>query len=74
MIRVYFYYWKVDGFNKRWEKGEKSFNSVESASKFCWSMKNNKHLVLDGWSCDDPEDNQEMNIKVNIAKINGWKV
>lgn len=74
MIIVYFYYWKVDGLKRHWEKAEKIFYSIESASRFCWSMKNNKLLMLDGWSCSDPEDNQAMQRKVNIAKINGWSI
>ena len=69
MIIVYYYYWK-DG---HWEKAEKIFYSVVMASRFCWSMKNRK-MMLDGWSCDNPEDNQSMHQKVNITKINGWSI
>ena len=69
MITIYYYYWK-DG---HWQQAEKIFSSVIMASRFCWSMKNKK-MILDGWKCYYPEDNQEMNIKVNIAKINGWHI
>ena len=74
MIIVYYYYWKKEsGFNSHWEQAEKIFYSVAMASRFCWSMKNRK-MMLDGWSCDNPEDNQAMHQKVNIAKINGWSI
>ena len=69
MITIYFYYRK-DG---KWEKGQKIMYSVESAIRFCWSMKNRK-MILDGWSCYDPEDNEELQRNVNIAKINGWRL
>ena len=69
MITIYYYYRK-DG---RWVRAEKIFYSVESASRFCWSMKTRK-LILDGWATFDPEDNAELQRRVDIAKINGWRM
>ena len=73
MIIIYYYYWKKDCPKSHWEKAEKIFYSVLTASRFCWGMKKRK-MILDGWACDDPEDNQQLNQKVNIAKINGWTI
>lgn len=67
MIIVYFFY-RADN---KWKKGQKVFYSTDSASRFCWSMKNRK-MILDGWSCYDPEDNVYLQRVVNISKINGW--
>ena len=69
MIIVYYYYRKTA--TSSCEKCQKIFYSVDSASRFCWSMKNRWKMILDGWSCDYPEDNQEMNRRVDIAQING---
>ena len=73
MITIYYLYWKKDGLKGHWEKAEKIFYSIAPAIRFCWSMKNRK-MILDGWSCYDPEDNHQMQQKVNIAKINGWTI
>lgn len=68
MIRVYYYYRS----DKHWISAAQDFASVESASRFCWALKK-KHMILDGWSCYDSEDNEEMQRLVNIAKINRWR-
>lgn len=70
MIIVYYFY--RASITQKYEKCQKTFNSVISASRFCWSMKKNWRMILDGWACDYPEDNEEMNKKVSIAKVNGW--
>ena len=48
------------------------FDDVNKAIRFCWSMKN-RPMILDGWSCYDPEDNELMDYKVNMAEINGLR-
>ena len=68
MITIYYYYWSQG----HWIKDEKIFYELEPAIRFCWSMKHKK-MMLDGWGCFDPEDNQVMQQRVNIAKINGWR-
>lgn len=69
MITIFYLY-----FNKtenKMKEASQIFNDVQKAIKFCWSMKKRK-MILDGWSCYDPEDNELMSMRVNIAKINGW--
>lgn len=71
MIIVYYFYKDKNG---RWLPSEKVFESVTLASRFCYAMKRNSKLILDGWECSDPWDNEEMNRRVVIAKINGWRI
>lgn len=71
MIIIDFYYWNIS--EHKWKKAEKIFNDLPSAIRFCWSMKHRK-MMLDGWRTYDPEDNQVLQRKVNIAKINGWNI
>ena len=46
-------------------------DDVEKAIKFCWSMKKQKMFLI-GWECVDPEDNEELNKRVNMQEINNW--
>ena len=71
MIIVYYFYKDKNG---HWSPAEKVFESVTLASRFCYAMKRNPKLTLDGWECDFPDDNEEMQRRVNIAKINGWRI
>lgn len=68
MITIFYLY-----FNKtenKMKEASQIFDDVQKAIRFCWSMKKRK-MVLDGWSCYDPEDNEILQRKVNIAVING---
>ena len=58
MIRILFEFW-CKSLN-RLKAGEKRFDDVEKAIKFCWSMKKQKMFLI-GWECVDPEDNEELN-------------
>ena len=69
MITIYYYFWNKT--EHQWKRSEKAFNDLPSAIRFCWSMKN-RRMRLDGWRTYDPEDNEVLQRKVNIAKINGW--
>lgn len=70
MITIFYYYWNKS--ESKMKEAEQIFYDVQRAIRFCWSMKN-KRMVLNGWSCFYPEDNELMQMKVNIAKINGWR-
>lgn len=69
MITIFYYYWNKT--ENKLKEAEQIFYDVHKAIRFCWSMKN-KRMILDGWTCFYPEDNELMNSRVNIAKINGW--
>ena len=71
MIKVYYYFYNKT--EKKMKYAEQMFENVDTAIRFCWSMKRKK-MILDGWLCYDPEDNLLMHRKVNIAKINGWSI
>lgn len=71
MITIYYYYWSKS--ESKMKEGEQIFNDVQSAIRFCWSMKKRK-MVLNGWKCIYPEDNELLQMRVNIAKINGWRI
>lgn len=69
MITIYFYYYsKSEGQTK---SGEKEFSNVYKAARFCWKMKN-QSVIIKGWECDYPEDNEYLSQNVNLAVINGW--
>ena len=70
MITIFYFYWSKK--ENKFKEAEQIFYSVQSAIRFCWSMKNRK-MVLNGWSCFDLEDNEYMQRKVDISKINGWR-
>ena len=60
--------------DNKWVSEEKIFYSIDSAVRFCWSMRYKPKMCLNGWRCSSPEENQEMNFRVNLYKINGWRL
>lgn len=46
-----------------WEA--KEFHSKEMALRFMYGMQSRGHLIQ-GWSCDDPEDNEWLNRRFKL--------
>ena len=60
--------------DNKWVSEEKIFYNIDSAVRFCWSIKHKPKMCLNGWRTTSPEENQEMNFRVNLYKINGWRL
>ena len=71
MITIFYLYFSKT--ENKMKEASQIFDDVQKAIRFCWSMKKRK-MVLDGWSCYDPEDNEILQRKVNMAVINGWSI
>ena len=68
MVTISFYY-PVNGELK---EGEKTFNSLEKAKRFCYGMAYKKAVHISGWKCDSIEENEYMTRNVNLSRINGF--
>lgn len=71
MIKVQFtYFHKGSG---KWRQGEREFDSLVAAIRFCWSIRHRGDVYLDGWTTWSPSLNEEMGHKVNMWAINHRK-
>ena len=71
MITIYYtYFHKGSG---EWRQGEREFDSLTPAIRFCWKMKHRPDTFLDGWSTHSPTLNEEFGYKVNMWAINHRK-
>lgn len=68
MITIFYHYFSTK--ERRWLSAEKSFTNVRKAVAFCWAIKKDTNLLLDGWGCYDHEDSDYMSRCVNIQYIN----
>ena len=46
----------------KWMQEDKTFRTPQMALRAMYSMKS-KGLIIDGWRCDDPLDNEWLNIR-----------
>ena len=68
MVTISFYYSTKGEF----KEGEKSFDSLEKAKRFCYGMARKKDVHVSGWKCDSIEENEYMTRNVNLSRINGF--
>lgn len=71
MITIQFTYFQHR--SGKWMQGEREFDSLIAAIRFCWGMQRKPDMYLDGWTTWSPNLNDEMNHKVNIWAINHRK-
>jgi hypothetical protein len=71
MIEVFYIYRHKDNF---WTYESQKFSDPVKASRFCWSMKNNNNMILDGYASYSPSDLEYMDRKVDIHAINHSKI
>lgn len=70
-IIKYRYYRKKD---KTWQYRTKKFNFVRDAFGFCLSLKKSPVSYVDGWACDDPDDNEWLWQHISLSEINRKEV
>lgn len=62
MITIYYvYHRKIDN---TWLRDSKTFYDVNKAVRFAYHCIHSKDKVYEGYECDDPEINEEMNRRI----------